>query len=291
MNEGTLLVVDDDAPTLDMLGQVLRMANFEVLTATSGTQAIKMLESDMVNLVLLDALMPTLDGFETCKLIKSNHPDLPVIFMTGLGETEHMVAGFDAGGVDYLIKPINHTELLARVKVHSNNALMTQKAKSALDQTGQYLMALDNQGNIQWQTIEAEKLLSALTSKSRELITVWLADQEPAPEITIQQNEFTYHLILLDDPNETNPNESSHLIKIKAQDLKTEKQTLKNKLKITRREAEVLFWVAQGKTDWEISKILSISDRTVNKHLQQIYRKLNVNNRTSASTLALQVLH
>lgn len=285
MNDATLLLVDDDVATLELLQAVLTDASYDTVVAISGEQAIETLSHKVVNLILLDAMMPGMDGFETCKQIKAKHPDLPVIFMTGLGETEHMVAGFDAGGVDYLVKPINHTELLARVKVHINNASVTQKTKHALDYSGQYLMSLNSEGHILWRTDKAQAIITALTAKERGLVNEWIKDPQRASQLMLQHDN-TLTLTLLEQQED-----SSYLVKIKSQDLKLEKQTLKNKLKITRREAEVLFWVAQGKTDWEISQILSISDRTVNKHLEQIYRKLGVNNRTSATSKALLVLN
>ncbi len=285
MNDATLLLVDDDVATLELLQAVLTDASYDTVVAISGEQAIETLSLKVVNLILLDAMMPGMDGFETCKQIKAKHPDLPVIFMTGLGETEHMVAGFDAGGVDYLVKPINHTELLARVKVHINNASVTQKTKHALDYSGQYLMSLNSEGHILWRTDKAQAIITALTAKERGLVNEWIKDPQRASQLMLQHDN-TLTLTLLEQQED-----SSYLVKIKSQDLKLEKQTLKNKLKITRREAEVLFWVAQGKTDWEISQILSISDRTVNKHLEQIYRKLGVNNRTSATSKALLVLN
>ncbi len=205
--------------------------------------------------------------------------------MTGLSETEHMVAGVEAGGVDYLVKPVNHQELLARVKVHINNAQVTQATKQALDNSGQYLMSLDSEGHILWRTEQAQAIVKTLTSKERVLVNDWIKDNDRNPQLMLQQSPITLTLTLVEQQAE-----NSYLVKFKAQDLKFEKQTLKNKLKITRREAEVLFWVAQGKTDWEISQILSISDRTVNKHLEQIYRKLGVSNRTAASSQALSVL-
>ncbi|WP_154222028.1 DNA-binding response regulator [Marinicella rhabdoformis] len=283
--DATLLIVDDNADALGLMNQTLDQAGYTVLVANSGSQAIEILDKVSPNLMLLDAIMPEMDGFETCRLIKQSHPDLPVIFMTGLSETEHMVAGFEAGGVDYLVKPVNHQELLARVKVHINNAQVTQETKQALDDSGQYLMSLDSEGHILWRTEQAQAIVKTLTSKERILVNDWIKDTDRNPQLMLQQSPITLTLTLVEQQAE-----NSYLVKFKAQDLKFEKQTLKNKLKITRREAEVLFWVAQGKTDWEISQILSISDRTVNKHLEQIYRKLGVSNRTAASSQALSVL-
>ena len=152
MNEtdSIILAIDDNPDSLGLLNQALSLAGYTVLVANSGIQGLEVINNIQPNLILLDAVMPDMDGFETCQRIKQTQPDLPIIFMTGLSETDHMVAGFEAGGVDYLIKPINHQELLARVKVHINNAQLTQKTKEALDHTGQFLMSLDIDGHILW---------------------------------------------------------------------------------------------------------------------------------------------
>ena len=86
--------------------------------------------------------------------------NVPVIFMTGLAETEHIVRGLEAGGVDYVTKPIVIEEMLARIRVHLANARLTQSARAALDVSGRYLLAVDRQGTIMWATPQAQKLLS-----------------------------------------------------------------------------------------------------------------------------------
>lgn len=280
-----ILAVDDNPDSLKVLNETLSSHGYTTLVANSGQQALNILSKASPNLVLLDALMPDMDGFETCKNIKRLHPDLPVIFMTGLSETEHIVAGLSAGGVDYLVKPLNHQELIARVNVHINNAKLTNSTKLALDSTGQHMAALNHRSEVIWTTEKAQVFIDAFSSKDKKHLKNWLKNAQTDDTLEIQQGHSTLVLTYTEATNE-----DSHLIKFKSHNLKLETQTLKLKLKITRREADVLIWVAKGKTDWEIAQILSISERTVNKHLEQIYRKLGVNNRTSATTLAINVL-
>lgn len=280
-----ILVIDDNPDSLQVLNETLSAENYTVLVATGGDAALSILQKTTPSLVLLDANMPGKDGFETCQLIKLSWPHVPIIFMTGMGDTKDVVRGLDAGAVDYLVKPLNHTELLARVKVHINNARMTRSSQQALDTTGQHMAAVGARGDIIWTTDQARSFINNFSSKEKQLFLHWLTSANTDDTLDIQQGKDTL-VIKYTAAQE----DGSHLLKFKTLNLKLQTQTLKNKLKITRREADVLYWVAQGKTDWEISKILSISERTVNKHLEQVYRKLEVNNRTSASAYAIHAL-
>jgi len=286
-NESSIiLAVDDNPDSLKILNETLGAQGYTILIASSGKQALNILTKASPNLVLLDAMMPQMNGFETCINIKNTHPDLPVIFMTGLSETEHIVKGLSVGGVDYLVKPLNHQELLARVKVHINNARLTSSTKLALDSTGQHMAALNDHGQVIWTTEQAQVFIDTFSTKDKNQLLDWLLSAKADDNLEIQQDHSTLIMSYTESTHE-----GSHLIKFKSHDLKLETQTLKLKLKITRREADVLIWLAKGKTDWEIAQILSISERTVNKHLEQIYRKLGVNNRTSASALAINALN
>src|SRR6202040_1900703 len=111
---------------------------------------------------LLDAVMPGSAGFETCKRLKRDAglSNVPVIFMTGLAETEHIVRGLEAGGVDYVTKPIVIEEMLARIRVHLANARLTQSARAALDVSGRFLLAVSRLGKIMWATPQVQRLLS-----------------------------------------------------------------------------------------------------------------------------------
>lgn len=283
----TILAVDDNPDSLSLMNQTLSQHGYVVLVANSGIQALNILHKVQPDLVLLDAIMPEMDGFETCQAIKKIIPDTPIIFMTGLSDSEHIVRGLSLGAVDYLVKPLNNDELLARVKVHINNALQAQISKKALESTGQHLAAINQDGQVIWTTAQANTYIKALNKKDLTALIAWLAEANPDDILELLQggdNSLTLSYL-------TSQSGNTHLIKFKASDLKLEKQTLKLKLKITRREADVLYWVAKGKTDWEISVILSISERTVNKHLEQIYRKLDVNNRTSATAIAIKAMN
>src|SRR5207249_8950608 len=103
-----------------------------------------------------------IDGFEACRRVKRDAglANVPVIFMTGLAETEHIVRGLDAGGVDYVAKPIVIEEMLARIRVHLGNARLTQSARAALDVSGRFLLAVNRFGKIMWSTPQAQKLLA-----------------------------------------------------------------------------------------------------------------------------------
>lgn len=118
--EQIILIVDDKPANLDVIRAYLKEHNFKILVANNGLQALKRLENIKPDLILMDVLMPGLDGIEVCKQIKENPAlkDIPLIFMTALADTEHKTQGFSAGAVDFLTKPVQKEELLARVNTH-----------------------------------------------------------------------------------------------------------------------------------------------------------------------------
>jgi len=113
----TILVVDDMPENIGVLFDFLTQHNFRVLVARDGEDALRTTQKDMPDLILLDVMMPGFDGFETCRRLKDNPvtTDIPIIFMTALTETENKVKAFASGGVDYITKPFQHKEVLARV--------------------------------------------------------------------------------------------------------------------------------------------------------------------------------
>ncbi|MCW5623867.1 MAG: response regulator [Burkholderiales bacterium] len=117
-----------------MLTEALDGAGWTVLVALGGETAIEVARQARPDVILLDAVMPGLDGFDTCRRLKADAStrDIPVIFMTGLTETEHVVAGFAAGGIDYVTKPIQPAEVIARVGAHVRTAQQIAKAREAL---------------------------------------------------------------------------------------------------------------------------------------------------------------
>src|SRR5262249_35345450 len=156
-----VLVVDDSPDTLRMLTDALEEAGMTVLVALEGSQALAIVTKITPDVILMDAVMPSMDGFEACRAIKHNKmlAHVPVIFMTGLGETQDIVKGLEAGGVDYVTKPIVPDELLARIRVHLANARLANSARAALDASGRYLLATNAAGGVLWCTPQTAKLL------------------------------------------------------------------------------------------------------------------------------------
>lgn len=114
------MVVDDNDTNLKVVAGMLKATGYEILQAIDGESALKILESDNIDIILLDVMMPEMDGFEVCKRIKKNPKtkDTPVIFLTALHDTSDIVQGFDVGGVDYVTKPFQREELIARLNNH-----------------------------------------------------------------------------------------------------------------------------------------------------------------------------
>ncbi|MDY7007916.1 MAG: response regulator [Cyanobacteriota bacterium] len=123
-----ILIVDDIPANLDVLSQTLSAVGYDVAFATSGERVFKQLERKSADLILLDITMPDMNGFEICKKLKSNHAtcNIPVIFITALADAESKIKGFELGAVDYITKPFQEQEVLARVKTHLQLRSLTQ---------------------------------------------------------------------------------------------------------------------------------------------------------------------
>jgi DNA-binding response OmpR family regulator/DNA-binding CsgD family transcriptional regulator len=277
----TILVVDDTPDTLGFLTDALEHANLTVLVATDGASAIKTLSHVTPDLILMDAMMPVMDGFETCRRIKADAAlaHLPVIFMTGLSDTEHVVRGLEAGGVDYVAKPIVVDELMARIRVHLANARIANRARMALDATGRFLLAATQAGRIIWCTPQAEKRL--MLSIPEFVAETFVLPRNNSISVDGRQLIFTFL-------SRTGADE--YLYRLTETGGGQEELFLRQYLSLTTRESEVLIWIARGKSNRDISDILGISPRTVNKHLEQIFTKLGVENRASAAALAVTAL-
>jgi PAS domain S-box-containing protein len=121
LSENSIILIVDDVPNnLKVLSDTLANAGFEVAIATSGKGALQQLQHTPVSLILLDVMMPGMNGFETCQQIKANPTtrDIPIIFVTALTDAVNKVTGFELGGVDYITKPFQQSEVLARVRTH-----------------------------------------------------------------------------------------------------------------------------------------------------------------------------
>ncbi|NVP54620.1 response regulator [Mycoplana rhizolycopersici] len=293
-----VLLVDDSPEALGFLTEALEQSGFSVLIATSGAFALGIVDRITPDIILLDAVMPGMDGFETCQRLKANPAvsQTPVVFMTGLTETEHVVRALEAGGVDYLTKPINIDELRARIRVHLTNARSAQSARVALDAAGRHLLAVRADGKVRWSTPQATRLVNAATGTDDGLEAVsadigrWMKERDAIAgdgSFTIHQTgQSNLQLAYL---GSIGPDE--YLFRLSTESRLRDDEILRQHFSLTQRESEVLLWIAKGKANRDIGEILGLSARTVTKHLEQIYVKLGVENRASAAVKATHVLH
>lgn len=282
-----VLIVDDVPDNLALLHTTLDEAGYTVLVATDGYTAIERAVNFLPDAILLDAMMPQLDGFTTCQMLKQNPitQHIPVIFMTGLTESEHVVRGFQSGGVDYVTKPLQHDEVLARIKTHITNSKLFNQREQMINAAGIAMLALDQQGQIVWQTPLAMQLLQdnieSLTAFYLK-ISDWFAQPVASQPLLVSGQQQNLSLTRLADTGR-----GTQLVMIQTQEAIPSADTLMQCCNLTKREAEVLYWVALGKTNRDIGEILELSPRTVNKHLEHIFSKLNVETRTAAVASAL----
>jgi DNA-binding NarL/FixJ family response regulator len=295
----TVLVVDDAPDSLGFLTETLDAAGYTVLIATDGESALHLVSQITPDLVLLDAVMPGMNGFEACRQLKQDPAllHLPVVFMTGLSETEHVVQGFAAGGVDYVTKPIVSEELLARIRVHLNNARNAQGPRDALDAAGRFLFAVNRSGRIKWCTPRAREMLAAVCPPPADadlclpahVISNLLAVRRSggAREASCMLTGGTRRV----ECTMLSPIGTDELLfRLSEEAAAAGQERLRSALGLTSREADVLLWLSRGKANREIGQILDISPRTVNKHLEQVFVKLGVENRASAAARAARLL-
>ena len=345
-----VLIVDDVPDNLAVLHDALDEAGYTVLVARSGEQALPRAVQAQPDIILLDALMPGMDGFEVARRLKADGQTahIPVVFMTGLTETEHVVAALAAGGVDYVTKPIKPAEVLARMAVHlatarraRSQAQQALQARSALDAFGYASMTVRvADGRVLWQTPLARTLLQRYGGTAlpvvpqpvrewmqRHQADVYASSTEPprmalqqqtavqggkeAVEDHVQNDAADYggepseakgeersttaevaaaadsRLLLHLHPPMEEGSEGELLVVMREASGTGAFHVLRDAFALTAKEAEVLYWVAQGKINRDIADIVGSSPATVKKHLERIHAKLGVETRTAAAAMAL----
>jgi DNA-binding NarL/FixJ family response regulator len=284
-----VLLVDDVPQSLGALAQELEHEGYTVLVAADGAAALRRLDLVTPDAILLDALMPGLSGFETCRRIKQ-HPEwlhIPVIFMTGLSETAHIVEGFAAGGVDYVVKPVRTQEVLARLGTHVRNARTVRMARDALDVGGMGVLVVDARGRIAWQSPRAQGWLAEfLAGMPADEASRWLA-AAPAGA-SCQREAPDGRTLVAQRLGDIGMGEAMLLLSVQRAGEAPASRLATAAL--TPRETEVLSWIAKGKTNRDVGEILGLSPRTVNKHLEHVFEKLGVETRAAAAALASREL-
>lgn len=295
----TVLVIDDEPGTLGVITDTLESADITVLVSTSGEAALDLLDRFLPDLVIVDAVMPGIDGFETTVRMKRDPrlANIPVIFMTGLTESEHVVEAFEVGGVDYVRKPVNLNELLARVRVHMAQGRAAHASAASLDATGRLMLATDEKGSLLWCTPRAEAVISRtmpgwsrhnpLPPEFRLPVERLLQRGSAGASVRLTQDtaDGMLELVLV-----ARYRENEVLIRLNELNPRKDVERLAASLSLTMREAEVLLWGSYGKSCGDISDVLEISPRTVQKHLEHVYEKLGVETRSAAVAIAIRVI-
>jgi len=286
-----VLLVDDDPDTLALVREYLTEEGYSPCVAGSGEEALILLDDLHPDLILLDAVMPGLDGFETCRAIKHRQTmaNVPIIFMTGLSDSGHVVEGLSAGGVDYVSKPLSLQALSARIRVHLATAQATKSALTALDRSGACLLSADASGAIGWMAPATQRLLDELDLQTvaalRQACADSVAGQSRGPITVTTPASRSLELTMLESLGA-----AEVLFRLEWSIAGQETILLQQAFRLTAREADVLLWISRGKSNKDMSEILNISARTVNKHLEQVFIKLGVENRASAAALATREL-
>ena len=298
-NSDVVLIVDDVPDNLSVLHDALDESGYTVLLATHGEAALQRAGQALPDIVLLDAMMPGMDGFEVAKRLKADArtAHIPIIFMTGLLDTEYLVAALESGGVDYVTKPIKPKEVLARMSVHLQSAREKRQARNALDAFGYATITVRvSDGKLMWQTPLARDLLlqyyGTSAPQTPEAVLTWLRRNLPDAERQIEPprlscespghgaRRLTFRL-------HQQTGDDDWLIIMREESDETVIQAISLSFKLTAREAEVLYWVVKGKINRDIGDILGTSPMTVKKHLERVFAKLGVETRTAAAGMAM----
>ena len=287
-NPGTLLIVDDTPANLSLVLDALAGAGYRLLIAESGLSALEQLEHAQPDLILLDVVMPGLDGFATCARLKARpaSADIPVLFMTAIDEPEQKVRALKAGAVDYITKPFHVPEVLARVDTHLQLRALRRSLEDELalriDAENQLSQSLDRavvlvdaDQHIVFTTRLAESLLHKhcpdYTTHDRLPPSLATAPGLTARRFAERGRDDLVMLVLEEKAATAGP---AALLR----------------LGLTTREAEVLFWIAQGKSNPDIATILGAGVRTVHKHVEHVFQKLGVETRAAAAITAHETL-
>lgn len=282
----TLLLVDDTPANLSLLLDTLGDAGYDLRIAENGQAALNQLERITPDLILLDVVMPGLDGFAVCRRLKSNPrwSGIPVIFMTVLSDPDEKIRAFEAGAIDYVMKPVHPMEVLAHVRTHLRMRALQKSLEEELalrlDAEAQLSESLDRAvvlADAGGRIVFATRLASNLLYKH------WPEHprQKLPPELEHDQGPVRVRRF-----REAGPKELEMLV---LEETGPGPGALRA-LGLSPREAEVLFWVAEGKANADISVILGTSPRTIEKHVEHILSKLSVESRLAAMRSALEVL-
>ncbi len=274
-----ILIVDDNVHNLQVLGNILQDAGYNIAVAERGEDALRFIEKKRPNLILLDIVMPSLDGIGVCNILKAKKRtrDIPIIFISVHKDTSEKIKAFQAGGVDYITKPFQREEVLARVSVH----LQLQEAKEQLQRANEEL-----EKRIEDRTrklLESNKKLEEMNIA----LKVLLEKKEESRESFVQNLVFNVRQMIepcLDKLKQTSltPFQRKLLssLETRLRDIISPYQrTLAERFGLTPSELQILQLIREGKMTKEIADILGLSKRTIDTHRHNIRKKLGIRNK------------
>lgn len=301
---GIAMIIDDTPGNLALLSDTLSEAGYRVLVATDGLSALEQIAFLKPDIILLDIMMPGIDGFETCNRLKSapETADIPVLFMTALSELDNLLRGFDEGAVDYIVKPVRPPEVLARVDLRLTQARNLRRVEDALNNSPFSALAIDSSGAITWLTPGGTLWLDdflqkhALPGKNEvgaplpKPMLEWIKRRT---DLGGKSESFESYRAGVGFSAKITPcqNTGEYLMVLEKHSGEWDLDWVRNSLGLTFREAEILMWISRGKTNKETGMILGSSPRTINKHLEHIFEKLGVVTRAAAVSMVLQRPH
>ena len=262
-DQAVIMVVDDNPDSLKLLSDILSEQGFQVRQALNGRLALAAVKQQSPDLFILDIRMPEMDGFELCRQLKNKATtrNVPVIFISGLDDSVDKVTAFDIGGQDYITKPFEDTEVLARVKLHLEVSSMRKNLEKIvrqrtinLEESNTALKVL-----LEHRSSEREKFEENALSHIRSLVSPYL-ERLKNTDLDSQQSS------LLDIVE-------ANLLEITSQFSGT---LYSSSLGLTRREMEVAALIKTGKTNAEIAVLINISEHSVSFHRQNLRKKLGL---------------
>ena len=283
MDNPIILIVDDEEANLQLIGKILQNLDVDITLASSGKEALKLLESLVPDLIILDIIMPSMSGFDVCRKIKSRKSttEVPIIFLSAKTDSEDIINGFDIGARDYITKPFIKEELVARVETQLNIITNEKKIKN-----------LNN--NLEEKVKERTKALTKTNEKLTDYNTALkvLMDKRDDDRIELEHQVMANveELILpsIERLKQTNLNkQQKELLGICEDNISKITSSFVSSMmdngrvrSLTHRETTIANLIVQGKSSQEISTILNISESTINYHRNNIRKKVGIKNKS-----------
>jgi DNA-binding response OmpR family regulator/DNA-binding CsgD family transcriptional regulator len=271
----TVLIVDDDPFGIIQLQTVLKDSGCELLTASDGPSALEMVDRQPPDIILLDVVMPKMDGYETCRLLKENEDSqrIPVIFLSGLHSTEEKINAFEAGGVDYITKPFSEKEVLIRLRTHLTLHRVNKRLIHELGSRDEELQ--NTESKVQDANTTLKVLLSAIEEEKKELA---------------ERIQFKAEKLILPKIREITEEEDAEKKEVLFRVIESTFQELTRPFvpgaggvelgkTLSPSELQIVNLIKQGKGSKEISDICNISVSTIASHRKTIRKKLKITNR------------